>query len=104
VRHVVNLCDLATHSDGSREKAIKDLLHRSADKLDEWMCSGILGSLKIPIAWVNEARVSILLSSSLKHSPFCVGCICYLRRQNFRSLPIVLECRIVSAGSRPCCR
>ncbi|KAG1762967.1 nuclear protein 96-domain-containing protein [Suillus occidentalis] len=46
------------HIEGSagREKAIKDLLHRSTDKLDEWMCSGILGSLKIPIAWVNEAR------------------------------------------------
>ncbi|KAG1786824.1 nuclear protein 96-domain-containing protein [Suillus plorans] len=46
------------HIEGSagREKAIKDLLHRSADKLDEWMCSGILGSLKIPVAWVNEAR------------------------------------------------
>ncbi|KAG1869988.1 nuclear protein 96-domain-containing protein [Suillus subluteus] len=46
------------HIEGSagREKAIKDLLHRSAEKLDEWMCSGILGSLKIPMAWVNEAR------------------------------------------------
>jgi nuclear pore complex protein Nup98-Nup96 len=46
------------HIEGSagREKAIKDLLHRSAKKLDEWMCSGILGSLKIPMAWVNEAR------------------------------------------------
>lgn len=104
MRHVVDLYILATHGDGSREKAIKDLLHRSADKLDEWMCSGILGSLKIPIAWVNEARVSILTFSSLKHSPFCVGCVCYLRRQSFRSLPIVLECRIVSASSRSCCR
>ncbi|KIJ61588.1 hypothetical protein HYDPIDRAFT_42554 [Hydnomerulius pinastri MD-312] len=46
------------HIEGSagREKAIKDLLHRSADKLDEWVCSGILGSLKIPLAWVNDAK------------------------------------------------
>ncbi|KAG6334962.1 hypothetical protein ID866_4118 [Astraeus odoratus] len=46
------------HIEGSigREKAIKDLLHRTADKLDDWMCSGILGSLKIPLAWVNEAK------------------------------------------------
>ncbi|KAF9234244.1 nuclear protein 96-domain-containing protein [Melanogaster broomeanus] len=46
------------HIEGSagREKAIRDLLHRSADKLDEWMCSGILGSLKIPLAWVNDAK------------------------------------------------
>ncbi|KAH7905575.1 nuclear protein 96-domain-containing protein [Hygrophoropsis aurantiaca] len=46
------------HIEGSagREKAIKDLLARSADKLDEWMTSGILGSLKIPLAWVNEAK------------------------------------------------
>ncbi|KAF9225855.1 hypothetical protein BS17DRAFT_777779 [Gyrodon lividus] len=46
------------HIEGSagREKAIRDLLHRSADTLDEWMCSGILGSLKIPLAWVNDAK------------------------------------------------
>ncbi|KAH7910133.1 nuclear protein 96-domain-containing protein [Hygrophoropsis aurantiaca] len=46
------------HIEGSagREKAIKDLLARSADNLDEWMTSGILGSLKIPLAWVNEAK------------------------------------------------
>ena len=43
-----------------REKAIRDVLHRSADKLDEWMCSGILGSLKIPLAWVNDAKVCVL--------------------------------------------
>ncbi|KAI6168370.1 nuclear protein 96-domain-containing protein [Pisolithus thermaeus] len=46
------------HIEGSagREKAIKDLLRRSADKLDDWMTSGILGSLKIPLTWVNEAK------------------------------------------------
>ena len=40
-----------------REKAIKDLLFRSAARLDEWMTRGMIGSLKIPIAWVNEAKV-----------------------------------------------
>ncbi|KAI6148667.1 nuclear protein 96-domain-containing protein [Pisolithus tinctorius] len=46
------------HLEGSagREKAIKDLLCRSADKLDDWMTSGIIGSLKIPLTWVNEAK------------------------------------------------
>ncbi|KAH7886919.1 nuclear protein 96-domain-containing protein [Phlebopus sp. FC_14] len=46
------------HIEGSagREMAIKDLLQRQANKLDEWMCSGILGSLKIPLAWVNDAK------------------------------------------------
>ncbi|KAF8069104.1 nuclear protein 96-domain-containing protein [Lyophyllum atratum] len=46
------------HIEGSagREKAIKDLLARSAAKLDEWMTRGIVGSLKIPIAWVQEAK------------------------------------------------
>ncbi|RDB27909.1 Nuclear pore complex protein Nup98-Nup96 [Hypsizygus marmoreus] len=46
------------HIEGSagREKAIKDLLARSAGKLDEWMTRGIVGSLKIPMAWVNEAK------------------------------------------------
>jgi len=43
--------------DFRREKAIKDLLARSAPKLDDWMTRGIAGSLKIPLAWVNEAKV-----------------------------------------------
>lgn len=40
-----------------REKAVKDLLWRSAPQLDEWMTRGIVGSLKIPMAWVSEAKV-----------------------------------------------
>ena len=40
-----------------REKAIKDLLARSAPLLDEWMTRGVVGSLKIPLAWVSEAKV-----------------------------------------------
>ncbi|KAG5649895.1 hypothetical protein H0H81_001566, partial [Sphagnurus paluster] len=46
------------HIEGSagREKAIKDLLARSAAKLDEWMTRGIVGSLKIPLPWVLEAK------------------------------------------------
>lgn len=34
------------------------------------MCSGILGSLKVPVAWVNEARVSIFHCSLFYHSTF----------------------------------
>lgn len=46
------------HIEGSagREKAVKDLLWRSAPQLDEWMTRGIVGSLKIPMAWVSEAK------------------------------------------------
>ncbi|KAL4262874.1 Nuclear pore complex protein NUP96 C-terminal domain-containing protein [Pleurotus pulmonarius] len=46
------------HIEGShgREKVVKDLLARSASKLDEWMIRGIIGSLKIPMTWVNEAK------------------------------------------------
>ncbi|KAG5642363.1 hypothetical protein DXG03_002960 [Asterophora parasitica] len=39
-----------------REKAIKDLLARSGGKLDEWMTRGVVGSLKIPLHWVLEAK------------------------------------------------
>jgi len=49
-----------------REKAIKDLLARSAPKLDEWMTRGIVGSLKIPVAWVNEAKVPGFLSLDMQ--------------------------------------
>ncbi|KAF9010120.1 nuclear protein 96-domain-containing protein [Cyathus striatus] len=46
------------HVEGSagREKAIKDLLIRSAPRLDEWMTRGIVGSLRVPISWVEEAK------------------------------------------------
>ncbi|KAF8633142.1 hypothetical protein AX17_004643 [Amanita inopinata Kibby_2008] len=46
------------HIEGSvgREKAIKDFLARSAAKIDEWMTRGLVGSLKIPLSWVNEAK------------------------------------------------
>jgi len=60
-----------------REKAIRDILHRSVDKLDEWMCSGILGSLKIPLAWVNDAKVhriraSLTLKSLIRCDRHCM--------------------------------
>ncbi|PFH49584.1 hypothetical protein AMATHDRAFT_62906 [Amanita thiersii Skay4041] len=46
------------HIEGSagREKAVKDLLARCAPKVDEWMTRGLVGSLKIPLSWVNEAK------------------------------------------------
>ncbi|KAJ7222682.1 nuclear protein 96-domain-containing protein [Mycena rebaudengoi] len=46
------------HIEGSvgREKAIKDLLARSAAGLNEWMVRGVVGSLRIPMAWVQEAK------------------------------------------------
>jgi len=42
-----------------RERAIKDLLARSAPKIDEWVTRGLVGSLKIPLSWVNEAKVRL---------------------------------------------
>ncbi|KAG6828595.1 hypothetical protein H0H92_007336 [Tricholoma furcatifolium] len=53
------------HIEGSvgRKKAIKDLLARSAGKLDEWMARGLEGSLKIPRTWILEARANYALDS-----------------------------------------
>ncbi|KAI0918514.1 hypothetical protein AcV5_002488 [Taiwanofungus camphoratus] len=46
------------HIEGSagRVKVIKELLHRSAAQLDDWMVRGLVGSLKLPMAWINEAK------------------------------------------------
>ncbi|KAJ7355529.1 nuclear protein 96-domain-containing protein [Mycena albidolilacea] len=46
------------HLEGSagREKAIKDLLARCAARLDEWSTRGIVGSLRVPMTWVQEAK------------------------------------------------
>ncbi|KAG6854537.1 hypothetical protein C0991_005449 [Blastosporella zonata] len=53
------------HIEGSvgRKKAIKDLLARSAGRLDEWMTRGMEGSLKIPRAWILEARANYALDN-----------------------------------------
>ncbi|KAK7033646.1 hypothetical protein VNI00_012646 [Paramarasmius palmivorus] len=54
------------HIEGSvgRQKTIKDLLARSAEKLDEWMTRGLVGSLKIPMKWIHEAKALHALSRS----------------------------------------
>ncbi|KAG6844478.1 hypothetical protein H0H87_006614 [Tephrocybe sp. NHM501043] len=51
------------HIEGSigRKKAIKDLLARSAGRLDEWMTRGMEGSLRIPRAWILEAKANYAL-------------------------------------------
>lgn len=41
----------------SRKVAIKNLLNRCAPELSDWTVRGLVGSLKIPLAWVNEAKV-----------------------------------------------
>ena len=41
----------------SRKAAIKNLLNRCAPELNDWTVRGLVGSLKIPLAWVNEAKV-----------------------------------------------
>ncbi|KAK2467500.1 hypothetical protein APHAL10511_000355 [Amanita phalloides] len=47
-----------------REKAIKDVLTRSAPIIDEWATRGVVGSLKIPLGWVNEAKALHALDAS----------------------------------------
>ncbi|TFY68005.1 hypothetical protein EVJ58_g1277 [Rhodofomes roseus] len=51
------------HIEGSagRVKAIKELLGRSAALLDDWMTRGLVGSLKLPLAWINEAKAMYAL-------------------------------------------
>lgn len=40
-----------------REKAIKDLLARSAPLLDKRITGGLVERVDIPLSWVNEAKV-----------------------------------------------
>ena len=44
-------------SSNRREKAIKDLLARSGHKLDNWTALGLAGTLKLPMPWIDEAKV-----------------------------------------------
>ncbi|KAJ6591833.1 nuclear protein 96-domain-containing protein [Mycena vulgaris] len=52
------------HIEGSagREKAIKDVLARCAARIDEWVTRGLVGSLRIPIAWIHEAKAIYALN------------------------------------------
>ncbi|RPD56020.1 hypothetical protein L227DRAFT_509201 [Lentinus tigrinus ALCF2SS1-6] len=53
------------HLEGSagRAKAVKELLTRCAAKLDDWVTRGLVGSLKLPMAWINEAKAVYALDS-----------------------------------------
>ncbi|KAI9069844.1 hypothetical protein FKP32DRAFT_1586561 [Trametes sanguinea] len=53
------------HVEGSagRAKVIRELLVRSASRLDDWITRGLVGSLKIPMAWINEAKAIHALRS-----------------------------------------
>lgn len=53
------------HIEGSagRKRAIKEMLSRNAPQLDDWMTRGLVGSLKIPVAWVNEAKATYALNN-----------------------------------------
>lgn len=46
-----------TRVNDRRARAIKDLLTRSAAQLDDWVTRGLIGSLKLPAAWISEAKV-----------------------------------------------
>ena len=52
-------------SSNRREKAIKDLLARSGHKLDNWTALGLAGTLKLPMPWIDEAKVCISSPPSL---------------------------------------
>ncbi|KIY71544.1 hypothetical protein CYLTODRAFT_118007 [Cylindrobasidium torrendii FP15055 ss-10] len=43
------------------ERSIKELLARTAPFIDDWVKSGLLGSLKIPQAWVLESQAILAL-------------------------------------------
>ncbi|PPR00799.1 hypothetical protein CVT24_000731 [Panaeolus cyanescens] len=60
------------HIEGSvgREKAIKDLLARSAARLDEWVSSGLVGSLKLPAIWIDEAKAMYQLDCGNVYSAY----------------------------------
>ncbi|KIM46777.1 hypothetical protein M413DRAFT_440353 [Hebeloma cylindrosporum] len=53
-----------------REKAIKELLARSAPRLNDWMTHGLVGSLKLPMAWLDEAKAMYELDSGYVYAAY----------------------------------
>jgi len=60
------------HIEGSlgRKAAIKNLLNRCAPELSDWTVRGLVGSLKIPLAWVNEAKAMHAFSQNRVYEAF----------------------------------
>jgi len=60
------------HIEGSsgRRAAIKSLLNRCAPELSDWAIRGLVGSLKIPVAWVNEAKAIYAFSQNRVYEAF----------------------------------
>jgi nuclear pore complex protein Nup98-Nup96 len=46
-------------SSNRHEKPIKGLLACSGHKLDNWTALGLAGTLKLPMPWIDEAKVNI---------------------------------------------
>jgi len=55
---IIEMYASSVHSDLRRGKAIKDLLARSTPNLNESIVQSIIERTQIPMAWVDEARVS----------------------------------------------
>ncbi|KAG2008335.1 nucleoporin nup189 [Coprinopsis cinerea AmutBmut pab1-1] len=64
-----------------REKALKDLIARSAPKMDDWTTRGLQGSLKIPGTWVEEAKAMYALDQGDVFKAYEL----YLRAQLYNS-------------------
>ncbi|KAF7294383.1 SNF2 family helicase [Mycena kentingensis (nom. inval.)] len=69
------------HIEGSagRAKVIKELLARNASRLDEWMTRGLVGSLRIPMSWVHEAKAIYALHSGKVYDAFELYCAAGMR-------------------------
>ncbi|KAJ3514528.1 hypothetical protein NLJ89_g2324 [Agrocybe chaxingu] len=64
-----------------REKAIRDLLARSGPKLNDWMTRGLVGSLKLPMSWVDEAKAMYELDCGNVYGAYEL----YLSAQNWNA-------------------
>ena len=86
----------------SRKAAIKSLLNRCAPELNDWTVRGLVGSLKIPLAWVNEAKVRAgQTTDGLATDVVPSGNPCVFPEPRIRGVRLVCLCRVVGCRARP---
>lgn len=70
------------------------MLARNAPKIDEWMTAGLVGSLRIPASWVDEAKVKSFTASLIRGSFFFQAIYALANGEVYKAHQLYLSARM----------
>ena len=70
------------------------MLARNAPKIDEWMTAGLVGSLRLPTSWVDEAKVKLLTASLIRGLYFFQAMYTLAKGEVYEAYQLYLSARM----------